>query len=443
MTNTSLPRIALLSVHTCPLATLGGKETGGMNVYVRELAREFGRRGLAVDVFTRSQNPEIPRISSRLSSAGEVRVIHLSAGPERPYNKNKLYDHLPQFVAEVLAFADTEQIRYDVLHSHYWLSGLVACELRQAWGVPIVHMFHTLARLKNPVAQSAAELEPPLRKEKEAEIMRFADRVVAATTLEREQMEAFYSADLARIVVVPPGVDLSLFRPVPCEQARAAVGLPPEHHMVLFVGRIQPIKGIDNLIRGLALMFKRRPALRRDVFLAIIGGAGDPTTDEELAHLHDLRTALGVSDVVTFLGSRDQDTLVNYYNAASVVVVPSYYESFGMVALEAMACSTSVIAADVGGLSLNVVDGFNGYLVPLGDVEELAYRLGLLLTQDALRRQLGSQACRWAQRFSWQNIADETLAVYAQAMGRPAEDFRDLMAAADGKLWDFQERVCP
>ncbi|MGQ9489898.1 MAG: glycosyltransferase [Anaerolineae bacterium] len=443
MTNTSLPRIALLSVHTCPLATLGGKETGGMNVYVRELAREFGRRGLAVDVFTRSQNPEIPRISSRLSSAGEVRVIHLSAGPERPYNKNKLYDHLPQFVAEVLAFADTEQIRYDVLHSHYWLSGLVACELRQAWGVPIVHMFHTLARLKNLVAQSAAELEPPLRKEKEAEIMRFADRVVAATTLEREQMEAFYSADLARIVVVPPGVDLSLFRPVPCEQARAAVGLPPEHHMVLFVGRIQPIKGIDNLIRGLALMFKRRPALRRDVFLAIIGGAGDPTTDEELAHLHDLRTALGVSDVVTFLGSRDQDTLVNYYNAASVVVVPSYYESFGMVALEAMACSTSVIAADVGGLSLNVVDGFNGYLVPLGDVEELAYRLGLLLTQDALRRQLGSQACRWAQRFSWQNIADETLAVYAQAMGRPAEDFRDLMAAADGKLWDFQERVCP
>jgi len=147
--------------------------------------------------------------------------------------------------------------------------------------------------------------------------------------------------------------------------------------------------------------------------------------------------------VVTFLGSRDQDTLVNYYNAASVVVVPSYYESFGMVALEAMACGTPVIASDVGGLSLNVVDGFNGYLVPLGDVDELAYRLGLLLTQDALRRQLGSQACRWAQRFSWQNIADETLAVYAQALGRPADDFRPLMAAPAAEAWHFQERTCP
>ncbi len=443
MITSALQRVALLSVHTCPLATLGGKETGGMNVYVRELAREFGRRGLAVDVFTRSQNPAIPRVSTSLSSAGEVRVIHLPAGPERPYNKNEIYHHLPQFVSEVLAFAERGQVRYDVLHSHYWLSGLVARKLREAWGVPIVHMFHTLARLKNLVAQSSAELEPPLREEQEGEIMRFADRIVAATTLEREQMAALYNADPDRIMVVPPGVDLSLFRPVPCELARAAVGMPPEHHMILFVGRIQPIKGIDNLIRALALMLKRRPALRGDVFLTIIGGAGDPATDEELARLHDLREALGVGDVVTFLGSRDQDTLVNYYNAASVVVVPSYYESFGMVALEAMACGTPVIASDVGGLSLNVVDGFNGYLVPLGDVEELAYKLGLLLTQDALRRQLGSQACRWAQRFSWQNIADETLAVYAQALGRPADDFKALMSAPDSELWHFQERTCP
>lgn len=443
MSSAPLSRVALLSVHTCPLATLGGKETGGMNVYVRELARELGRRGIAVDVFTRSQNPKLPRVSQGLSAYGPIRVLHLPAGPERPYDKTEIYHHLPQFVAEVRAFAETEGIRYDVLHSHYWLSALAARALRDVWGAPIVHMFHTLARLKNLVAQSAAELEPPLREENEAEIMRFADRIVAATTLEREQMAALYDADPERIAIVPPGVDLSLFRPVPCETARAAVGIPTQHHMILFVGRIQPIKGVDNLIRALALMMRRKPALRGDVFLTIIGGAGDPATDAELARLQTLRESLGVGDMVTFLGSRDQDMLVNYYNSASVVVVPSYYESFGMVALEAMACGTPVIASDVGGLSLNVVDGFNGYLVPQGNVDELAYKLGLLLTQDELRRQLGSQACLWAQRFSWQTIADETLAVYAGALGRSPEDFRALMAPQDAEGWSSRERACP
>ncbi len=378
-----LQRIAMLSVHTCPLATLGGKETGGMNVYVRELARELGRRGLAIDVFTRSQDPAISRISYRLGN--QARVIHLPAGPQQPYNKNLIYNHLDEFVTEALAFAHAEGIQYDMLHSHYWLSGLAAERLRQVWGTPIVHMFHTLARLKNQVAQSPAELEPEQRAICEGEIMRFADRVVAATTLEREQMQQLYGADPTNIVIVPPGVDLDLFRPVPCEDARASLGLPPDQHMILFVGRIQPIKGIDNLILAMAQVIERRPALRSKVSLSIIGGAGDPATDSELLRLQALRESLGIGDLVTFLGSRDQDTLVNYYNAASVVVVPSYYESFGMVALEAMACGTPVIASDVGGLSLNIADGYNGYLVPQGDVDEMAYKLGLLLDHPELR----------------------------------------------------------
>jgi D-inositol-3-phosphate glycosyltransferase len=190
--------------------------------------------------------------------------------------------------------------------------------------------------------------------------------------------------------------------------------------MVLFVGRIQPIKGIDLLIRAMALLHQRNPALRGETSLVIIGGHGDPSTDEELRRLDQLRADLGVSDLVTFLGSRDQDTLVDYYNAATTVVVPSHYESFGMVALEAMACGTSVIATDVGGLSLNVSDGYNGYLVASGDVEALSYKIGLLITQDQLRRQLGFQARQWAERFDWRIIADETLSVYADVQGVPA-----------------------
>lgn len=439
----ALQRIALLTVHTCPLATLGGKETGGMNVYVRELARQLGRRGLGVDVFTRSQDERIKRISTRLG--GDVRVIHLPAGPERPYPKNDIYHHLPEFVEGVRKFAEADGAVYSVLHSHYWLSGLAAQSLRELWGAPIVHMFHTLAELKNRVATAPAELEPPLRSQSEGEIMRTADRIIAATVAERDEMQADYGADPAKIEIVPPGVDLDLFRPQPCEAAREAVGIAGDHQMVLFVGRIQPIKGIDTLIRAMSLLLRKRPQLAGKLCLTLIGGSGDPASDNELARLQALERELGIDELVTFLGSRDQDTLVDYYNAASVVVIPSHYESFGMVALEAMACGTPVIASDVGGLSLNVADGFNGYLVPKGDAAELAYKIELMLGHTPLRGQLGDQARQWAQRFSWRTIADETLAVYAQAMRRPLSDFAPYMSPpGDEAAWrPAPERECP
>ena len=211
--------------------------------------------------------------------------------------------------------------------------------------------------------------------------------------------------------------------------------------MVLFVGRIQPIKGIDTLIRAIALVLERKPALRDQISLSIVGGADDTTPDSEMARLKALRAELGIEDLVLFLGSRDQDTLVDYYTAASVVVVPSFYESFGMVALEAMACGTPVIASDVGGLSLNIADGFNGYLVASGDVEELAYKITLLLTQDELRRQLGRQARAWSEGFSWQIIAAETLAAYDLASGRTPGDYTTLQ---DGQAaQEYAERICP
>jgi D-inositol-3-phosphate glycosyltransferase len=412
-------RVAMLSVHTCPLATLGGKETGGMNVYVRDLSRELGRRGIAVDCFTRSQNPDIPRISHRLGP--NCRVIHLPAGPEAPYDKNRIVDYLPQFERGILDFARREGLYYDVIHSHYWLSGLAAKKLRCAWDVPIVQMFHTLGQMKNSVARSREEWEPEQRIEGEAEVMDCSDRLVAATPLERAQMVWLYGADAAKIAVIPCGVDLHLFYPIERQEARRVLRLPPARRVVLFVGRIEPLKGIDTLLRAMALVAPQIPHWQENLSVIIIGGApgaGAEKVNGELARLERLRTELGIEKLVTFRGAQDQDTLVYYYSAAEMVVMPSHYESFGMVALEAMACGTPVVASRVGGLAFSVQDGQTGYLVPEGDAEALAARIQLLLNDDDLRQQLGWQAAHWAGRYAWPTIADQILDLYEQA--RPA-----------------------
>jgi D-inositol-3-phosphate glycosyltransferase len=409
-----IQRIAMLSVHTCPLAMLGGKETGGMNVYVRDLSRELSRRGIAVDVFTRSQSPLVPRVS--VGGLGELgRVIHVPAGPERPYNKNLVFDHLPEFVRRVQNFVAREAISYDLIHSHYWLSGCASLDLRTTWSVPIIQMFHTLGEMKNRVAQTEAERESSRRIEIEGQIMRHADRLVAATPLEKAQMSWLYGADANKISVVPAGVDLNVFRPVPRAEAQARIGAPPGHRMILFVGRIQPLKGIDILMRAMKHVVDQYPELKDNLCVSIIGG--DPSPDSELelaefARLEQLRADLGIGDLVTFLGAKDQDSLVYYYSAAEMVVMPSYYESFGMVALEAMACGTPVIGSDVGGLSFSIEDGFNGYLVPGRDARALADKIALLLRRPSLRDHLGEQAIRWAERYAWSQIADEILDVY-------------------------------
>jgi D-inositol-3-phosphate glycosyltransferase len=406
----------MLSVHTCPLATLGGKETGGMNVYVRDLSRELGRRGIAVDCFTRSQNPNIPRISTKLGPNG--RIIHVPAGPEAPYDKNRIADHLPEFVQGVLGFVQREGLEYDIIHSHYWLSGLAARALQHAWDVPIVHMFHTLGHMKNSVASSPEEWETELRIDSEAEVMAFADHLIAATSLERAQMIWLYGADAAKIAVVPCGVDLNLFRPIPQDEAKQVLGLPLQRCVILFVGRIEPLKGIDTLLRAIALIAPEMPCWRDELSVIIIGGApgaGIEEVNAELARLERLRSELGIKDLVTFQGATDQDTLSYYYSAAEMVVMPSHYESFGMVALEAMSCSTPVVASRVGGLAFSVQDGQTGFLVPDGDAEAMAGRIRLLLKDHDLRHQLGQQAARWAQRFGWPSIANQIVDLYEQA----------------------------
>ena len=418
-----IQRVAMLSIHTCPLAMLGGKETGGMNVYVRDLSRELGRRGIAVDCFTRSQNPNVARIKHNLGPNG--RVIHLPAGPEAPYDKNLIADHLPEFVDHVLDFARREGLRYDAIHSHYWLSGLAAQDLARAWDAPIIHMFHTLGQMKNSVAGSPEEWEAERRIRGEEEVMQIADSLVAATPLERAQMVWLYGADPAKIHVVPCGVDLELFSPIPQDEAKEALGLPLERCVILFVGRIEPLKGIDTLLRAIALLAPEMPCWRDELSVVIIGGAPGAGIDQvnaELARLERLRAELGIEDLVTFQGAEDQDKLVYYYSAAEMTVMPSHYESFGMVALESMACGTPVVASKVGGLAFNVQDGHTGFLVPDRDADLLASRIRQLLKDRELSERLGRQAIRWAERYGWPVIADQILDLYEQArpVPRPA-----------------------
>lgn len=408
----SLQRVAMLSVHTCPLATLGGKKTGGMNVYVRDLSRSLARMGLAVDIFTRSEDDCQPAVRHDLGYG--ARVIHIAAGPERPIPVPEIADYLDDFVQGVLAFVAREQLSYDLIHSHYWMSGLVAEKLQDAWvGLPVVQMFHTLGHMKNRVALSDAERAPQARIDGESRVMGFANAIVAATPAEHAQLHWLYGADMSKVVTIPPGVDLDRFSPVLQTEAKRNVGIPDDHRNILFAGRIEPLKGVDTLLKAIALIQQRQPEAVKDVCVAIIGG--DPWNDDpddEMARLQELRQELGVSETVTFLGAKDQDVLPNYYAAAEMVVMPSHYESFGMVALEAMAMGTPVIASEVGGLAFLVRDGRNGFLVPSRDPEALAERIFTLLQDSNCRNQLGRQAREHALSYDWSKIAARILGLY-------------------------------
>jgi D-inositol-3-phosphate glycosyltransferase len=407
-------RIALISVHTCPLATLGGKKTGGMNVYIRELSAELGRRGIEVDVFTRSQDPCVPHVND--SGLGVcARVIHVPAGPEEPLSTHDIYPFLPQFVDEVRAFVDAEGLYYDLLYSHYWLSGWVAQCLRETWDIPMIQMFHTLGLMKNRIALSHDEEEPPLRIDTERQIMRQADALIASTPAERIQLMWLYGADMQKIKVIPPGVDTQQFCPIPQDEAREKIGIPTTDRLLVFAGRIEPLKGIDTLLRSLPLVKQSLGDDGNRLCVSIIGGdlGGAEQDDAEVGRLKELREALGLAEFVTFQGSKSQETLQYYYSAAEVVIVPSHYESFGMVALEAMACGTPVVASEVGGLAYLVQDGVTGFHVPDRDPEELAGKISLLLNNPTLRREMSWSAAQYAQRYAWSRIADQIQEAYS------------------------------
>ena len=408
-------RIAMISMHTCPLACpqalLGGRETGGMNVYVRELSRELGARGKSVDVFTRFQDTATDQIQSL---GPDARVIHLPAGPMAPYDKNKLTDFVDEFAENIIRFAEERGIRYDVIHAHYWLSGMVAERLQARWGVPVVQMFHTLGHMKNAVAKTGADREVDTRIRVEGEIMRQADALVAATPLEKAQMSWYYGADTRKVSVVPAGVDTDLFRPRDRALVRAELGLPGlDVPILLFVGRIERLKGIDTLLESAAVV--SRTCAGRNLKVLIVGGGGQNEEENaELRRVVELHYELNLQDQVEFVGSKPQELLPLYYSAADITVMPSHYESFGLVAVESMASGTPVIASNVGGLSYTVKDGETGYLVQGENHFALAEQVHALLKNPELRQRMGIEAASHAQQYSWHNIAAQIEEVYEE-----------------------------
>jgi len=409
----------MLSYHTCPLATLGGKDTGGMNVYVRELTRQLGRQGVHVDVFTRSQDEHIPHVLHDLGYGN--RVVHIPAGPEFPLPKPELVNYLPDFVEGILEFTRSKGLQYDLIHSHYWMSGIAADELKSAWHVPVIHMFHTLGLMKQRVARQPGEAEGDYRLRGEQQVLKLADRIVAATPAELAQLQWLYQADTKKVVVIPPGVDLGHFYPIAPDEAKEFVGIEPSSRMLLFVGRIEPLKGIDTLIQAIAEMRENGVFEKNHLSLAVIGGDPDVNPDAtsvEMARLQAMREQFGVQDLVAFLGRRSQDTLPYYYSAAEAVVVPSFYESFGMVALEAMACGTPVVASEVGGLAFLVQDEVTGFTVPSDEPDTLARRLTELINNPTLRKQMGAQAAKFAQEYAWSKITARMISLYEDALSK-------------------------
>ena len=413
--------IAMLSYHTCPLATLGGKDTGGMNVYVREVTRQLGEQGVHVDVFTRSQDEHVPHVLHDLGRGN--RVVHIPAGPEVPLPKKELATHLPKFVQGIIDFARSKDIHYDLIHSHYWMSGIAAIDLKAEWNIPIIHMFHTLGLMKNRVAQSESEKEGAYRLDGERRVLQAVDRIVAATPAELSQLQFLYQADSSRITVIPPGVDTCHFYPIPEDEAREFVGAPPCGSMLLFVGRIEPLKGLDVLLEAIVLMRQNGAFQKLPFCLSVIGGDQPENADTmsvEMIRLQQLCKKYDLLDLVALLGKRSQDTLPYYYSAAKVVVVPSHYESFGLVALEAMACGTPVVASDVGGLAYLVQDGQTGFTVPVGDPAALADRLTQLLQDVHLRQRMGQQAAEYARQYAWNIIVNRLRVEYAEMLQRVA-----------------------
>ena len=403
----ALSRVAMFSVHSCPLATLGGRETGGMNVYVRELSRHLSQRGVAVDVYTRRQDPCMPTVTEFDSRA---RVIHLNAGPPAPYAKHRVLDHLPEFLQRVHDFMTSQGLQYDLLHSHYWLSGWVALHLRRELCLPMAHMSHTLGHPKNSAVQQDWEREPLMRIQVEREVLGQSDALIAESEASKHHMVQGYDIVPSRIEVISCGVDPTIFHVQDRLQARRALGLSVGP-LLLFVGRLQPLKGIDILLRSAYEVRQAYP----DLQVLVVGGGVDADDDhemEERQRLQTLTARLGLSRQVHFIAAQPQEILAQYYAAADVFVMPSHYESFGMVVLEAMACGTPVVASRVGGMASTIVHERTGFLAPVGDVHAFAQAITQLLERPALRHAMSQASQDRAEQFAWPRITDRTQRLY-------------------------------
>jgi D-inositol-3-phosphate glycosyltransferase len=418
------PKVAMISLHTSPQDPPGSGDAGGMNVYIESVARKLAEQGIDVDIYTRCHGRNLPEVQEL--EVG-TRIIQVQAGPCAPVVKEDLPSLLPSFLDGVLAHAAQEgdgqphrHSPYDVVHSHYWLSGWVGSRAKQIWGAPLVTSFHTLGRVKNTSTPPGEKLEPDVRLRGEQRVVRVSDRILAPTTAEADDLVDLYDADPGRIRVVAPGVDGGMFAPRSKPEAKASLRLT-DVRLLLFVGRLQPLKGPDVAIRALAETIRRAPELSRDLVLAVVGGPTGVVPDrDEVSALMHLAAEAGVADRVMFFPPQPHGRLADFYSAAEAVLLPSRSESFGLVALEAQACGTPVIAAAVGGLRHAVEDGISGVLVRGHDPADYAEAILRLLRDDATASAMSRGAVRHAARFTWEATAAGLGAVYRELAERRA-----------------------
>ncbi|MFN8589864.1 MAG: glycosyltransferase [Thermomicrobiales bacterium] len=410
-------RVAMLSEHASPLALLGGVDAGGQNVYIDAVSRELAALGCTVDVFTRRDDPARPQ---SVPWADGVQVIHVPAGPECWLPKDDLWPHMPAFRDGIDRFARLGP-QYDVIHGNFWMSGWVAAELAACWQTPVAQIFHATGMTKRR-EQGGADTSPDGRIAVEREVVQRVDRMIAQCPAERDELIDDYDARPERISLIPSAVDTTRFRPIPRTLARRQLGLVADDKIVVYVGRMVPRKDARNIVQALAMIAqRRREAGRRDLpRLYLVGGeteTPDPIATPEIGVLRDLTEALGLSDVVTFVGRRQPDDLHRWYSAADVAVTTPWYEPFGLTPLEAMACGCPVIGADVGGISFTIADGETGFLVPAKDPAALADRLETLLADPARRERMGRAGrARVEREFTWPTVARRTMALYADLL---------------------------
>ena len=403
-------RIALISVHASPLAAMGGAKTGGMNVYIRELSHELGRQGFHVDIFTRRPSVLVPGVDTAIGE--NVRVVNLNAGPQQLLTPEDQYAHLSEFTANLMAFATLQNLQYDIVYSHYWLSGWVAAKLKEAWGIRFVHMYHTLGHMKKRIEVNAF-YQPDRRIITEMHILQWADRIIASTPAEQAQLRWLYRAGRRQIVVIPPGVNTEHFQDkMSAGQARELLGIKPTSNLLLFVGRIEALKAVDTILEALYVLRETGPTLLRNLHFMIVGGDPHSSGDREMNRLQELSVKLGIDQLVSFVGAKEQSELPRYYAAATAVIMPSDYESFGMVALEAMSSGTPVIASQVGGLQFLVRDKETGLHIPTREPISLADCIIELMTDPSKTEEMGAAASRIAREYAWPHIAERLLRVF-------------------------------
>ncbi len=406
-------RIAMISEHASPLATIGGVDSGGQNVYVARLANQLAARGYQVDVYTRRDKETFPEVVKFIN---RVRVVHVQAGPPRPVPKEELLPFMDEFAQNMLAFCQRQRRPYDLAHANFWTSGVVAAKLKSETGLPFVVTFHALGRVRR-LHQGEADRFPPSRPEHEERIIAAADGIIAECPQDREDLLRLYGADPAKIRIIPCGFDSAEFWPIARALARREVGFAPNERVVLQLGRLVPRKGIDNVVQALARL-RRDHAI--DASLVIVGGETDepcPIANPEIARLQAIAQAQGVAEHVRFTGRRPRQMLRYYYNAADVFVTTPWYEPFGITPVEAMACGTPVIGATVGGIKSTVRHGRTGFLVPPRNPEALAMRLAEVLRDPELGRRFGEAGRERALRhFTWSHVAEGIEAMYSRVM---------------------------